>query len=102
MTCMLKVIHYCLQMYLKLLSAPGLAWQTCLKKTKVEIELLTNIDMLLMAEKAIRGGIYQAIHRYTTSNEKYMKNYEKTLHHHISCIYMRIICMDGQCLKNFL
>ena len=83
------------------LSAPGLAWQACLKKTEVEIELLINIDMLLMAEKAIRGGIYQAIHRYTTSNEKYMKNYEKTLHHHISCIKMRKICMDGQCLKNF-
>ena len=34
------------------LSAPGLAWQACLKKTEVELELLTNIDMLLMAEKA--------------------------------------------------
>ena len=28
------------------LSAPGLVWQTCLKKTEVELELLTNIDML--------------------------------------------------------
>ena len=39
------------------LSAPGLVWQACLKKTKVELELLTNIDMLLMVEKGIRGGI---------------------------------------------
>ena len=44
------------------MSAPGLAWQACLKKTKVELELLANIDMLLMVEKGIRGGIYQAIH----------------------------------------
>ena len=28
------------------LSAPGLAWQTCLKKTGVKLEVLTNIDML--------------------------------------------------------
>ena len=39
------------------LSAPGLAWQVCLKKIKVELEFLTNNDMLLIAEKGIRGGI---------------------------------------------
>ena len=33
------------------LSAPGLAWQACLKKTEVKLELLTNVDMLLMVEK---------------------------------------------------
>ena len=39
----------------KLLSAPGLAWQAALKKTKVKLDLLTDIDMLLMVEKGIRG-----------------------------------------------
>ena len=34
-------------------SAPGLAWQACLKKTRVELELLTDLDMLLMVEKGI-------------------------------------------------
>ena len=38
------------------LSAPGLAWQTCLKKTEVKLESLTNIGMLLMAGKGTRGG----------------------------------------------
>ena len=50
------------------LSAPGLAWQACLKKTKVNLELLTDIDMLLMIEKGIRGGICQAIHRHPKVN----------------------------------
>ena len=38
------------------LSAPGLAWQACLRKTKVKLELLTDVDMLLMVEEGIRGG----------------------------------------------
>ena len=46
------------------------------KKTEVELELLTNIDMLLMVEKGRRGGIFHAIHRYAKANKKYMKNYD--------------------------
>ena len=61
------------------LSAPGLAWQACLKKTKVKLELLTDIDMLLMVEEGIRGRIYQAIHRHPKVNNKYTKNYGKDI-----------------------
>ena len=46
------------------LSAPGLAWQACLKKTEVKLELLTNVDMLLTVQKGIISGICPAIHRY--------------------------------------
>ena len=38
------------------LSAPGLAWQACLKRTRVVLDLLTGVDMLLMVEKGIRSG----------------------------------------------
>ena len=60
-------------------SAPGLAWQTCLKKTGVKAELLTDIDMLLMVEKGTRGGICEATHRCAKANNKYMKNYDKNI-----------------------
>ena len=49
----------CLKIYeldpAKFLSAPGLVWQEALKKNKVKLGLLTDIDMLLIVGKGIRG-----------------------------------------------
>ena len=44
------------------------------KETKVEIELLMDVDVLLMVEKGIRGGMCHAVHRYVKANNKYMKD----------------------------
>ena len=55
----------------------GLAWQACLKKINVELELFTDYDMLLMVEEGIRRGICHAMKPYAKTNNKYMKDYDK-------------------------
>ena len=73
-------------------TTPELAWQTLLKTAaeycehekrrkdckscldEFRLELFTNIDMLLMVEKSIRGGITQAVKRYAKCNNKYVKD----------------------------
>ena len=53
-----------------LLSAPRSEWQACLKKTGLKLQLLTHIDMSLIFEKVIRGGMCHAIHRYAKPSNK--------------------------------
>ena len=71
----------CLEVYeldnAHFLSLPELAWQACLKKTNIELELLTDYNMLLIVKEGIRAGICHAIHRYAKANNKYMENYDK-------------------------
>ena len=73
----------CIEIYqldpVHFLSAPGLAWQACFKKIRIELELLTDNDMLMMTEKGIRGGMSNAVYRYAKANNEYMKNYNKNI-----------------------
>ena len=61
------------------LSATGLFWQACLRRTEVKLELLTDNEMLMMFEKGIRGRMCHAIYRYAMANNKYTKNYNKNI-----------------------
>ena len=53
--------------------------KSSIKKDQVKLDLLTNIDVLLMVENGIRGGICHAIHRYAKAKKKYMKDYNKDI-----------------------
>ena len=59
-------------------STPSLIFDAMLKITGAKIELFTDIDMVLMTEKGIRGGLTQAIKKYAVANNKYLDNYDKT------------------------
>ena len=59
-------------------TAPGLFYDACLKKTKINLELLTDPTMHLMVEKGIRGGISMIVHRHSIANNKYMEKYDPT------------------------
>ena len=69
----------CIRMYelchAKFLSALRSAWQAALKITKVKLDILT--DILLMVEKGKKAEIYHSIYRCPKANNKYMKNSDK-------------------------
>ena len=78
-----KLIGKCIEIYgldpSYFYSASGLAWQACLKKTDVKLELLTDYQMLLMIKERIRGAMCQSVHRYANANNKYVKNYNNKI-----------------------
>ena len=60
-------------------TTPALAWDACLRMSKVELELLHDQDMLLMMEKGTFGGVSTQANLQPTFN-----------------ISMQTTCMAGQ------
>lgn len=61
------------------ITLPSLSWDSMLKMTKVELELLDDYDQILFWEKAKRGGLSQASVRRLQANNRYLPNYDPTL-----------------------
>ena len=58
-------------------SAPGLSWDAMLKRTKVELEKISDADVHLLIEKGKRGGITYINKRYGKADNKYCPDYNK-------------------------
>ena len=56
-------------------TTPGFTWDAMLKFTKIQMELLTDLDMHLFVERGVRGGVSQCCNRYTRTNNEYMSDY---------------------------
>ena len=56
-------------------SVPGLSWDALLKKTRVELELLTDLDMHLFIKRGMRGGISMVSRRYAKVNNPMVEGY---------------------------
>ena len=59
------------------ITSPGLAWDAMLQMTKVNLDLISEIEMQFLIEKGMRGGISYIAHRHAKANNKYMKNYQE-------------------------
>lgn len=62
------------------LTAPSFSLDACLKYTKIELDLLSDIDIIDFVKKGIRGGISQVSCRYAEANNKYVDGYDPKVH----------------------
>jgi len=60
------------------LTLPSFAWDAMLKQTKIDLELISDMDMYLMVERGIRGGMTQVSNKHVKANNKYMETYDPT------------------------
>jgi len=79
----------CLNIYRKLtsshyISTPQMALDMMLRSTKVEIELLTDVDQTLFVEQNIRGGMSYINQRYCRGGPDTYENTGETFYNELS------------------
>jgi len=60
-------------------TSPGLSWDACLKMTKIELELITDIDQHIFIESGVRGGVATIPHRHSVANNPYINGYDPSI-----------------------
>jgi hypothetical protein len=82
-------------------TAPGLSWDAMLKYTQIELDLLTDIEMVHFLRKGIRGGITQCTEKISDANNKYMKNYDSNAETKFN-IYLDANNLYGHAMSDYL
>ena len=83
-------------------TAPGLAWDAAIKVTEVKLELLSNMDMMLMVEKGIRGDVSMISNRYGKADNKYMGKSFKEREPSIYITYLDANNVYGRAMSKLL
>lgn len=84
------------------LTAPGLSWDAMLKETGVNLELLTDYEMLQFVQSGIRGGISQVSKRYAKSNNQFTAPTNQTAGESNFIVYLDVNNLYGHAMRQHL
>ena len=81
-------------------TTPGHAWDAALRKSRVDLQLITDVDMYHFVENSIRGGISMISTRHAQANSpSFLNTYDSSLPN-LNLIYLDASNLyGGQCLN---
>ncbi|XP_053201453.1 uncharacterized protein LOC128386445 [Panonychus citri] len=82
-------------------SSPGLTWAAALKTTSIELQIFSDVDMLLMIESGIRGGLTMVSQRYARANDPELPDYNQT-ESKSKMLYLDVNNLYGYAMSQYL